>query len=158
MGKGVKMRRTEFSFLFLLFLLGAVFLGAAGGRHPELPSASAEEAIGRAMKAKGIPGLSAAVLLAGEIRWAKGYGLSDLENDVPTVPATLFRLASVSKTLTAVAVMQLAERGKLDLDAPIQKYCPKFPEKPWPVTARELLAHLAGVRHYNDAEEAESST
>jgi CubicO group peptidase (beta-lactamase class C family) len=49
--------------------------------------------------------------------------------------------------------MQLAERGKLDLDAPVQKYCPAFPQKQWPVTSRQLLGHLAGVRHYNsDAE------
>jgi CubicO group peptidase (beta-lactamase class C family) len=54
----------------------------------------------------------------------------------------------VAKSLTATAVMLLAERGDLDLDAPVRTYCPRFPEKPWPVTARQLLTHTAGVRHY----------
>ena len=54
--------------------------------------------------------------------------------------------------MTAVAVLQLVERGAIDLDAPIQKYVPSFPEKPWPVTARLLLGHLGGVRHYRDDE------
>ncbi|MBI4461854.1 MAG: beta-lactamase family protein, partial [Acidobacteria bacterium] len=54
----------------------------------------------------------------------------------------------------ATAVLQLAERGQLDLDTPIQTYCPAFPEKPWPLTARQLLAHLGGIRHYKDDAEA----
>jgi CubicO group peptidase (beta-lactamase class C family) len=75
--------------------------------------------------------------------------MADLENFVPATPSTLFRLASVSKPITATAILQLWERGKLDLDAPIQKYCPAFPQKEWPITTRELLNHLGGIRHYN---------
>jgi len=56
--------------------------------------------------------------------------------------------------MTAVAVLQLVERGQIDLDAPIQKYAPSFPEKAWPVTPRLLLGHLGGVRHYRDEEPA----
>jgi serine beta-lactamase-like protein LACTB len=63
-------------------------------------------------------------------------------------PQTLFRLGSVSKPITATEAMILWERGKLDLDAPIQRYCPSFPEKPWPITTREVLGHLGGIRHY----------
>jgi CubicO group peptidase (beta-lactamase class C family) len=88
-----------------------------------------------------------------KLRWSNGYGLADLENFVPAKAMTAYRLGSISKPITATAVMQLAERGKLDLDAPIQKYCPAFPAKQWPVTARLLLGHLSGVRHYkNEAE------
>ena len=54
-----------------------------------------------------------------------------------------------SKPISATAVLQLWERGKLDLDAPVQKYCPAFPQKEWPITTRELLGHLGGIRHYN---------
>lgn len=58
-------------------------------------------------------------------------------------------MASVSKPITATAILQLSEQGKLDLDAAVQKYCPAFPKKEWPITTRELLGHLGGIRHYN---------
>jgi serine beta-lactamase-like protein LACTB len=95
-----------------------------------------------------IPGLSVAVASGGQVRYAKGFGFADLENNVAAKATTLFRTGSVAKLLTATAVMQLIEQGKLELDAPIQKYCQAFPGKNWPVTARQLLGHLAGVRHY----------
>ena len=77
-----------------------------------------------------------------------GFGFADVENNAPASEHTLFRLGSISKSLTAVAAMQLWERGQLDLDVPIQKYCPAFPQKPWPITTREVMGHLAGIRHY----------
>ena len=67
---------------------------------------------------------------------------------MPASEHTLFRLASISKSLTATAAMQLWEKGKLDLDAPVQKYCPAFPQKPWPMTTRQVMGHLSGIRHY----------
>ena len=100
------------------------------------------------------PAISVAVMDKGSIVYAKGFGLADVENRVPATPQTRFRTASLAKTLTAVAVLQLHERGAIDLDAPIQRACPAFPEKPWPVTARQLLGHLAGVRHYAKAGES----
>jgi len=96
------------------------------------------------------PGLSVAIVADNQLRYTKGFGLADLENSVPAKPGTVYRLGSLSKPITATAVMQLAEQGKLDLDVPVQKYCPAFPEKQWPVTARQLLAHLAGIRDYNN--------
>ncbi len=129
-------------------------LATAQGPAP-LPT-SKIEAIERALTAemsrRGIPGLSVAVALDGEVRLANGYGLADVENNVPAKATTLYRLGSISKTLTATAVMQLAERERLDLEAPIQRYVPGFPEKPWPVTARHLLAHLGGIRNYSEGE------
>jgi CubicO group peptidase (beta-lactamase class C family) len=104
------------------------------------------------MSAQGIPGLSVSVVTGGELRWSGGYGEADVENDVTATPDTVYRLASVSKPITAVAAMQLAEQGKLDLDAPVQRYVPSFPQKPWPVTTRLLLGHLAGIRHYAEGE------
>ena len=84
--------------------------------------------------------------------WCKGFGKADLENDIPVTPVTKFRLASVSKPVTAVAVMRLVEKGKIDLDAPVQKYVAKFPEKQWPITTRQLLCHISGIRHYRPGE------
>ncbi len=101
-----------------------------------------------------IPGISLAVAVHGTLRYARGFGKADLENDVPVTPDTRFRTASIAKPMTAVAVLQLAEQGRLDLDAEIQKYCPVYPRKPWPVTVRHLLAHLGGVRHYQRPGEA----
>jgi len=116
-----------------------------------------ERAIRAEMQRQKIPGLSIALVTEHRLRWAKGFGYADLENSVPATEQTVYRLASISKTITAVAVMQLAERGKLDLDAPIQRYCPAFPEKPWPITARQLLAHVSGIRHYKRPEEITST-
>ena len=104
-----------------------------------------------------IPGMSVAVVAGGQSRWANGYGTQDVENGVPAKASTVYRLGSISKPITAVAVMQLHERGRLDLDAPVQKYCPAFPEKQWPVTTRQVLGHLAGIRHYKSDEEFNST-
>ena len=127
----------------------------AEGPGPEIPRSrleAIEGAISSEMARQGIPGLSIAIGQGGSVRFTSGYGLADLENSVPARAATVYRLASISKPMTAVAALQLAERGALDLDAPVQKYVPAFPEKAWPVTARQLLGHLGGVRHYRDDE------
>jgi serine beta-lactamase-like protein LACTB len=107
-----------------------------------------EAAVSKFMASTHSPGLSVAIVEHGEYEWARGFGFADLENNVPASEHTLFRLASISKSLTATAAMQLVERGRLDLDAPVQKYCPSFPEKPWPISTRQVLGHLGGIRHY----------
>ncbi len=94
------------------------------------------------------PGVAVAVVEDGRYVWGQGFGLADLENGVAATEHTLFRLGSISKPLTATAAMALWERGVLDLDAPIQKYCPSFPARPSPITTRQLLGHLGGIRHY----------
>ena len=105
------------------------------------------------MSRLGIPGLSLAVAESGEVRHEAGFGFADVENEVPARPETVYRLASVSKPITAAAVLRLAEEGRLDLDAPVSRYCPDFPDKAWPVTARQLLSHQGGVRHYRPDEQ-----
>jgi CubicO group peptidase (beta-lactamase class C family) len=94
-----------------------------------------------------LPGLSLAVAVGGEIVWAEGFGWADLENETPMTPAALFRIGGVSQTLTAAAIGLLSERGRLDLDSPVQHYVTSFPEKEWPISARQLMAHTAGIRH-----------
>ena len=111
-----------------------------------------EKAISAEMSRQNIPGLSVAVVTDHQLRWSNGYGMADLENFVPAKSMTVYRLGSISKPITATAVMQLVERGKLDLGAPIQTYCPAFPKKQWPITTRLLLGHLSGIRHYKDRE------
>jgi len=108
-----------------------------------------ETAVAGFMSRNSIPGLAAALVLDGKPYWSQGFGMADLENHSPATSSTLFRLGSVSKPISATAVLELWERGELDLDAPVQKYCPAFPQKEWPITTRELLGHLGGIRHYN---------
>jgi serine beta-lactamase-like protein LACTB len=100
-----------------------------------------------------IPGLSLAVIDHSQILLTRAYGLADFENSAPVTPDTIFRIASLSKPITATAAMKLVAAGKLDLDAPIQKYCPAFPQKPWPITTRQLLTHQSGIRDYRDEAE-----
>jgi CubicO group peptidase (beta-lactamase class C family) len=94
-----------------------------------------------------LPGLSVAVGVGGDIVWAEGFGWADLENRVPVAPDTRFRIGTASTALTSAAVGLLLENGRLKLDERIQAYVPEFPEKQWPVTLRQLMAHVAGVRN-----------
>ncbi len=100
------------------------------------------------MREQSIPGISVAVGQSNALAFEKGFGSSDMENAVPATTETVYRTASIAKPITAVIVLRLAEEGKLDLDATVQRYLPEFPEKEWPVTTRQLLAHLGGIRHY----------
>lgn len=99
-----------------------------------------------------LPGLSVAVGVGQEIVWTEGFGWADLEKRVPVAPETRFRIGHASKALTSAAVGLLLEKRRLHLDVEIQTYVPAFPRKQWPVTLRQLMGHVAGVRHYSDTE------
>ena len=104
--------------------------------------------IRREMKDKELPGLSIALVDGSDIVWQKGYGFSDPKAKTPITADTVFRVGSVSKLFTDIAVMRLVEQGKLDLDAPVTKYLPDFkPRNSFdkPVTLRELMSHRAGL-------------
>lgn len=92
-----------------------------------------------------LPGLSIAVAINGEIVWAEGFGWSDAESRTPLTPRTRFRLGALSKPLTAAVVARLYEQGRVDLDAPVQRYVPAYPRKQWTVTTRQLMSDVAGV-------------
>ena len=143
----------------MIFRLAAILLVLIAPALAQALSAEKIRVIDRLVTAdmsrESIPGMSIAIA-AGDQIWSAGYGLTDIENFVPVKAYSMYRLASISKPITATAVMQLVEKGKIDLDAPVQKYVPEFPAKQWPVTVRQLLGHLGGVRHYRD--DAESST
>lgn len=101
---------------------------------------------------RGYPGIAIAVAVDGETVWSEGFGYADLEHRVPMSPSVKFRVGSISKSMTAAAVASLVEKGRLDLDAPVQQYVPSFPEKAHPVTTRQLGGHLGGIRHYRGNE------
>jgi CubicO group peptidase (beta-lactamase class C family) len=93
-----------------------------------------------------LPGLSVAVGVGAELVWAEGFGWADLDNRVPVEPHIRFRIGTASKVFTSAAVGLLLEKNRLNLDDEIQTYVPEFPKKEWPVTLRQLMGHLAGVR------------
>ena len=118
--------------------------------EPEAPYAAAVEdarRLARALlvKEEYLPALSIAVGVDGRIVWAEGFGSLDTERQARVTPNTRFRTGSVSKTLTAAGIALLYDRGRLDLDAPVQQYVPAYPRKQWAVTTRELLGDVAGV-------------
>jgi len=102
--------------------------------------------------APNIPGFALAVAVDGKLVWSEAFGYADVEAKRQATTATQFRIGSVSKPLTADAVAQLYEAGKLDLDAPIQRYARTFPDKGVPITTRELGGHLGGIRNYKGNE------
>ncbi len=97
------------------------------------------EALRQEMK---IPGMSAAIVKDGELVWARGLGFADVEKQVPATPDTPYELASVTKPLAAVAIMQLVQDGKLSLDDPVSRYGVSLPEGD-AVLVRHLLSHTS---------------
>ena len=141
-----------------MLLLAAMICTLLFVRHSvgaELPTevrADLDARIAAFMEKSKTPGLSAAFVVDHELLYERGYGLADIENNVPATPDTVYRLASISKMLTAVGAMQLVEAGSLDLAAPVQQYVPGFPEKQAPITCELLLKHQSGIRHYKGDE------
>jgi serine beta-lactamase-like protein LACTB len=129
---------------FLLFLLVA----SQGIAQTNWVHATyATEQIEAYRKHHGVPGISVAVAKKGQIVFAKGIGFADLERNVPVNPTDFFRLASVSKPITATLIFDLVEPGKVNLDAPIRQYVSELPEHHI-YRVRDLLSHQSGVRHY----------
>jgi serine beta-lactamase-like protein LACTB, mitochondrial len=103
-----------------------------------------------AIKKDNLPSLSITISKDDKTIFQKAYGFSDFENYVPASLQSVYRVGSVSKTMTAVIIMSLFERGLLNLNDTIQKYCPHFPEKNAPITIKQLLSHQSGIRNYSN--------
>ena len=130
--------------LLPLLLLSCACLGQASG-----DLAARVEAATREFQAKTLaPAITVAIAAEGKVVYSKAFGLADIENDVKATPETLIRTGSIAKPISAAAAMTLFDAGKLDLDAPVQNYCPAFPQKQWKVTTRQVLGHLSGIHHY----------
>jgi CubicO group peptidase (beta-lactamase class C family) len=97
-----------------------------------------------------VPGASVMVIHNGKVLLAKSYGLADLERKVSNTPNVNYRLASVSKQFTAMAIMILADAGKLSFDDPITKFFPEFPDYGKCIKVRHLLNHTSGLIAYED--------
>lgn len=108
-----------------------------------------EKAVQAEMKKQNeVVGLAVGIISEGRIVYVKGFGYADLEKEIPVGRETMFRWASCAKPITAIAALQLVEKGKLDLEADIQTYVPEFPHKAVRITTRDLLCHQSGISHY----------
>lgn len=100
-----------------------------------------------------IPGMAISVSIKGEMIWSEGFGFANKEAKIKVIPnKTQFRIASISKTLTAYAMAKLADDKKLNFDNSLYDYVPDFPKKKFDFTVRQVAGHIAGIRHYNGNE------
>jgi CubicO group peptidase (beta-lactamase class C family) len=154
--------RMNLRYLALAALAVPLFLAAgpasAGALHEAKPAdryathlQAFEDHVRAWMKKEGVPAFTIG-FVKDDYMWVKGFGFADVENQVPASAESAYRYASVQKSMTAAAVLQLVERGRISLDAEIQTYVPYYPRKSWPVTVRQLLGHLGGVPHYVNRE------
>ena len=105
-------------------LAGSFLALGADARGTEDVAAKVDQFVNREMRRQRIPGVSLAVITNGQIILAKGYGLANVELQVPVKPESVFQSGSVGKQFTATAVMMLVEAGKIGLDDPVNKYLP----------------------------------
>lgn len=98
-----------------------------------------------ALAEQNLPALSVAVGTGGDVVWAEAFGWSNIKDETPVTPETRFRISTTSEALTSAAIGALLEQNRLNLDDEIQKYVPEFPKKRWPVTLRQVMAHVSGL-------------
>jgi CubicO group peptidase (beta-lactamase class C family) len=150
-----QMRRNPLAaYAFIVFLLCAGVGGAADqanipSRSDYAPIAAVlKSVIEREIQEKQLPAFSIALVDGDQIVWAQGFGYQDPEKKIPATAHTVYRVGSVSKLFTDIGIMQMVEAGKIDLDAPVEKYVSDFhPHNPFgaPITLRELMAHRSGL-------------
>ena len=163
------MSRAIIHLLIALFFIPSPVLSSAAGEavarpRPPAPQASAPKAPARAaytdvselltefiteqMKEKDLPALSIALVEDQRLVWQQSFGFVDPKAKRPATESTVYRVGSVSKLFTDIAVMQLVEQGKLNLDEPVERYIPEFrPRNPFgkAITLRQLMMHRSGL-------------
>ncbi len=144
-----------------LFGLTACVLAAhCMAAAPDLRAASDQEnaaqvdALFQAFAGGKCPGVAVGIIRDGQLILKRGYGLADVEKAVPITSATIFRIGSVTKSFTSIAILQQVEAGKLSLDDPLARYLPDFPRS-HEILIRHLLSHTAGVPDFVSIEQAE---
>jgi serine beta-lactamase-like protein LACTB len=149
-------RRTKVGVLVAVWMAAG---GAAGAQV--VPTTRAElgerteriaDFVAAFVDTSAVPGVSLALGVGDSLTWLQGFGYADVATRRPAEPSTRFRIGSVSKALTGVVLGLLVEDGALELDAPVQRYVPEFPDKGNPITLRQLATHQAGIRHYRGDE------
>lgn len=130
-----------------LFALSCLIVASCAAQSPSYEKPEAKvDAIFAKMDTTVSPGCALSVIRDHRIVYERGYGMADLDHNVPITPASVFHVASMSKQFTAASILLLAQEGKLSLDDPARKYVPELPDFGTPVTIRELLHHTSGLR------------
>ena len=140
----------------LALLASTIVLQAQTPRPPLTPSQlqAIDTFVSHEMQKEHIPGLAVGIYSRGAILLAKGYGLSNVELNVPVKPETIFQSGSVGKQFVSAAIMMLVEEGKLSLDDSITKYFPEAPATWKPIQLKNLLSHTSGLAEYESPERA----
>ena len=125
--------------LLLVLVAHGVPLRAQPARSARTTSDTVDRFIAAAMAAQHIPGVSLAVVRAGKIVRAQGWGVADLEHDIPVTQQTVFKIGSVSKQFLATGIMLLAQDGRLAVDDPVTRHFPGTPESWRGITLRHFL-------------------
>jgi CubicO group peptidase (beta-lactamase class C family) len=145
---GVRMRAISMFVLLSCSLANAGALAQFSALHPQSREL-VEREVAERMQSAGIVGCSVGIVKGGSIVYLKGFGCSDLDNGVPATEQTIYRTGSIAKTFTAVLALQLAEQGRLRLDADVRTLVPEYPSKPQgAMKVGHLLSHRSGIRHY----------
>ncbi len=145
----------------LLLLVGCQPIAAPEAVQPAEPEVTLDHAVmesieayvAQTMRDNAITGLGLGIVQDGELVYAKGFGVADVDSGAPVTPRTVFQMAEVSMTPTAMAVMQLAEAGLIDLDDPVTDYLPYFEmqgEGADTITVRQILEETSGIPDSGD--------
>lgn len=130
-------------------LVGVIYLSLVSSARAAEPALSLEQRLDRLVldfyPSANEPGAAVLVMVDGKAVLRKGYGLADVKNGVKVTPDMVFRIASVSKQFTAIAVLQLVQAGKVSLSDPINKYVPEFDTQGKSITVENLLTHTSGL-------------
>lgn len=138
----------------LMLLLSTVGFSQAPDNGYHVKIKSAKKLAKKFKRKKDIPGMAISVSQKGQIIWSEGFGYSSKKPKIKVKPdTTIFRIASISKSITALSLAKLAEYKLVDLDSSIYKYVPDYPKKEYDFTVRQLGGNLAGIRHYKDDNE-----
>lgn len=142
--------KIPFSRTLVIILCSTVVQSAATARqaYPQTIQTAQVDRLFETWDRSGSPGAAVGIIKDGRIIYARGYGMANLEYDIPNTPQTVFRIGSTSKHFTAMAIAVLISQGKLSLDDDIRLYLPEMPAYELPVTIRHMLHHTSGLRNY----------
>lgn len=145
------LKRTLTILFFGLFIsYNSIVISQNNNLSENNPISSIEKICLTAIEKDHLPSLSIIATKNGKIIFQEAFGFANVELNTPTTTKSMYRIGSISKTLTATLIMSLNEKGLINLNDPIQKYCPEFPEKESTITVAQILSHQSGIRHYSN--------
>ncbi|MDO7174075.1 serine hydrolase domain-containing protein [Mariniflexile sp. AS56] len=135
----------------IMLLLSAIGFSQTTEISSHAKTRTAKKLAKKFLRKHGITGMSISVSQQGDLIWSKGFGFSSKKPRARVQPdTTIFRIASISKSITALALAKLVDDKLIDLDSSIYNYIPGYPKKNYDITVRQLGGNLAGIRHYKD--------